>query len=192
MTSDKLEYTLKRSRRKTLAIRVERDGKITVLAPLRASASLIAEAVEKNREWINKKRALLAEVTAKYDRTPITEEELCRLLAEAKEYIPKRVSFLADEFKVSIGKVSVKAMRSKWGSCSGKRNISINCLLMLAPREVLDYIIIHELCHVTHMDHSKSFYALVDQRCDFRKSSEKWLKTEGSAIIDRAKRGAFS
>lgn len=192
MTTDKLEYTVKRSRRRTLAIRVERDGTITVLAPLRASASLIAEAVEKNREWINKKRALLAEVTAKYDRTPITEDELCRLLAEAKEYIPKRVSFLADEFKVSIGKVSVKAMRSKWGSCSGKRNISINCLLMLAPREVLDYIIIHELCHVTHMDHSKSFYALVDQRCDFRKRSEKWLKSEGSAIIDRAKRGAFS
>lgn len=192
MTTDKLEYTVKRSRRKTLAIRVERDGTITVLAPLRASASLIAEAVEKNREWINKKRALLAEVTAKYDRTPITEDELCRLLAEAKEYIPKRVSFIADEFKVSIGKVSVKAMRSKWGSCSGKRNISINCLLMLAPREVLDYIIIHELCHVTHMDHSKSFYALVDQRCDFRKRSEKWLKSEGSAIIDRAKRGAFS
>lgn len=192
MTTDKLEYTVKRSRRRTLAIRVERDGTITVLAPLRASASLIAEAVEKNREWINKKRALLAEVTAKYDRTPITEDELCRLLAEAKEYIPKRVSFIADEFKVSIGKVSVKAMRSKWGSCSGKRNISINCLLMLAPREVLDYIIIHELCHVTHMDHSKSFYALVDQRCDFRKRSEKWLKSEGSAIIDRAKRGAFS
>jgi len=107
MTTDKLEYTIKRSRRKTLAIRVERDGTITVLAPLRASASLIAEAVEKNREWINKKRALLAEVTSKYDRTPITEDELCRLLAEAKEYIPKRVSFLADEFKVSIGKVSV-------------------------------------------------------------------------------------
>lgn len=85
------------------------------------------------------------------------------LFLKAKEYIPIRVNELAHKYGFSYNKVSVKRLKSRWGSCSSKRNLSFNCKLLYFNTKVIDYVIVHELCHLVEMNHSKNFWKLVEQ-----------------------------
>ena len=80
---------------------------------------------------------------------------------------------------------SIRTMRSRWGSCSREGNISLNCLLMLAPPEVRDATVVHELCHRRHMDHSRAFYQEVEHYCPGYRKTSRWLKEHGPALISR-------
>ena len=78
-------------------------------------------------------------------------------------------------------------MTSRWGSCSAEGNLSFNVLLMLTPEEVRDYLVIHELCHRKHMNHSKSYWNEVAKYCPQYKTVRKWLKDHASPILSRLK-----
>ncbi|MDY3888895.1 MAG: M48 family metallopeptidase, partial [Agathobacter sp.] len=79
------------------------------------------------------------------------------------EYIPKRVAYFADIMGVDYGRITIRMQKTRWGSCSSKGNLNFNCLLMLAPPEVIDYVVVHELCHRKEMNHSKAFWREVER-----------------------------
>jgi hypothetical protein len=111
------------------------------------------------------------------------------LAEQALKEIPPRVRHYADLFGVTYGRITVRNQTTKWGSCTAKGNLNFNCLLMLAPREVLDSVIVHELAHRKHMDHSKQFYEEVLKVFPDYHKWDKWLKDNGGILIKRMKRG---
>ena len=86
---------------------------------------------------------------------------------------------------ISYGRITIRNQKSRWGSCSEKGNLNFNCLLMLTPPDVIDYVVVHELCHRIHMDHSAAFWAEVQKVLPDYKKAKKWLKDNGSSIIGR-------
>ncbi|MBR2187880.1 MAG: M48 family metallopeptidase, partial [Eubacterium sp.] len=115
----------------------------------------------------------------------LTMEEIQELAAQALRVIPQRVAYYAPKVGVTYGRITIRNQRSKWGSCSSKGNLNFNCLLMLAPDEVVDYVVVHELCHRIEMNHSKAFWELVERVLPDYRSSRKWLKEHGEEIIRR-------
>lgn len=103
--------------------------------------------------------------------------------SEAKKYISKRVIELAKDYGLSFNKIKINSAKRRWASCSSKGNLNFSYRLIMAPKSVIDYVIIHELSHLTHMNHSKDFWALVQQRCPNYKAYEKWLKSNCSKTI---------
>ena len=113
----------------------------------------------------------------------MTREKVIALAEEALKVIPERVEYFAKVIGVTYGKITIRNQKTRWGSCSSKGNLNFNCLLMLAPSEVLDYVVVHELCHRKQMNHSKAFWAEVEKVCPDYKAAKKWLKEEGSQLI---------
>lgn len=181
-----MKVTVIRSNRKTVAIQVNSDLSVTVRAPRSASEKDIEEILKKKEAWISKhiekikktKERLEAESTEK-----LTREKVIALAEEALKVIPERVEYFAKVIGVTYGKITVRNQKTRWGSCSSKGNLNFNCLLMLAPPEVLDYVVVHELCHRKQMNHSKAFWLEVEKVLPNYKEVRKWLKEEGSQMI---------
>ena len=114
---------------------------------------------------------------------PLTREQLEELKKEAALLIPERVRWYAARLGISYGRVTIRAQRSRWGSCSSKGNLNFNCLLMLAPREVIDSVIVHELCHLRELNHSPAFWELVYRAMPDYKSRDRWLKEHGRELM---------
>ena len=114
---------------------------------------------------------------------PLTREQLEELKKEAALLIPERVRWYATRLGISYGRVTIRAQRSRWGSCSSKGNLNFNCLLMLAPREVIDSVIVHELCHLRELNHSPAFWELVYRAMPDYKSRDRWLKEHGRELM---------
>ena len=174
-----MKVTVIRSNRKTVAIQVNSDLSVTVRAPYSASEKDIEEILKKKEEKIKKtKERFEAEPTEK-----LTREKVIALAEEALKVIPERVEYFAKVIGVTYGKITVRNQKTRWGSCSSKGNLNFNCLLMLAPPEVLDYVVVHELCHRKQMNHSKAFWLEVEKVLPNYKEVRKWLKEEGSQMI---------
>ena len=92
---------------------------------------------------------------------------------------------LAPIVGVNCGRITIRAQKSRWGSCSAKGNLNFNCLLMLCPEEVRDYVVVHELCHRKELNHSDRFWNEVRQLLPSYDSARKWLKTNGVSLIRR-------
>lgn len=178
-------YEILRSSRRTLALEI-RDGRLLVRAPRRATQAEIEALLEKHGAWIEKHlQRAEAQRAAAEALAPLTVEELRALAERALQVIPERVRYYAPKIGVTYGRITIRAQRTKWGSCSAQGNLNFNCLLMLAPPEVLDSIVVHELCHRREMNHSERFYAEVLRVFpDYRKWN-KWLKENGPLLMQR-------
>lgn len=102
---------------------------------------------------------------------------------QAKYYISKRVHELNRTIGFEYRRITIKDQKSKWGSCSRQKNLNFNFRLMMAPPEVVDYIIFHELMHLKELNHSKSFYTLLKKFCPNYREHEKWLKQHGVSLV---------
>ena len=172
-----LPYTLIRSSRKTLSIQITPAGEVILRCPNRLAKREAKAFLESKRQWIEKHLA------AREPVIPLTPDELDWLVDAAKEDLPQRVSRLAAQLGVSWGRVTIRSQHTRWGSCSAAGNLNFNCLLMLCPEEVRDYVVIHELCHRKQMNHSPKFWAEVARILpDYRKELA-WLNKEGTALI---------
>jgi predicted metal-dependent hydrolase len=116
---------------------------------------------------------------------PLSPDEMNSLINQAMTVIPPIVKRYADILGVTYGKITIRNQKTRWGSCSSKGNLNFNCLLMLAPGDVLDYVIVHELCHRKHMNHSKEFWGEVEKIIPDYKTSYTWLKKHGGELINR-------
>ncbi|MBE5998617.1 MAG: M48 family metallopeptidase [Sarcina sp.] len=175
-----------RSDRRTLSLQVRPGGEILVRAPRHATLQEIRAFVLKNRAWLQKHIALVQEETARTEPADLlTMEEIRRLAEEAMRVIPGRVAHFAPLVGVRYGRITIRNQKTRWGSCSGKGNLNFNCLLMLAPPEVIDYVVVHELCHRKEMNHSSRFWAEVGRVIPDYRKQEKWLATEGRKLMRR-------
>ncbi len=106
------------------------------------------------------------------------------LIKRAEEYLPKRLMELAQKLGVRCKKVQVKDVKSRWGSCSSKGTISLNWRLIMAPSDVIDYVLIHELAHIVHPNHSKYFWEYVATFCPDYKLHRSWLRKNGQHLFN--------
>ena len=124
---------------------------------------------------------------ALYTSVPGRDDELVRaaLVSWYKKMARKVILEKLDRLKGEhrIGSVSIKSQKTRWGSCSTKGNLNFNWRLVMAPHKVIDYLIVHELTHLEHPDHSKRFWAKVARRCPDYKKHEEWLLTHGRAVL---------
>lgn len=181
-----MKVTVIRSNRKTVAIQVNSDLSVTVRAPRSVSEKDIEEILKKKKAWISKHIEKIKETKERFEAEPtekLTREKVIALADEALKVIPERVEYFAKVIGVTYGKITVRNQKTRWGSCSSKGNLNFNCLLMLAPPEVLDYVVVHELCHRKQMNHSKAFWLEVEKVLPNYKEVRKWLKEEGSQMI---------
>lgn len=181
-----MRYTVIRSSRKTLAIQIKHDGTVIVRAPYKMSDSRIRAFVEEKKNWIEGHLAKLRAGEQKLPTlAPYTAQELRLLADKAMQIIPERVRHYAPLVGVDYGRITIRNQRTRWGSCSGKGNLNFNCLLVLLPPEVLDSVVVHELCHRKHMDHSAAFYAEVRRAFPAYDRCRLWLKENGAAYLRR-------
>ena len=184
-----------RSNRKTLAIQINPDLSVTVRAPMYAPQSDIERILREKEGWIQKYIEKIREQEAKKKETQgesveseyLTNEEIKKLADKALQHIPKRVSYYAKQIGVTYGKIKIRNQKTRWGSCSSKGNLNFNCLLMLTPPEVIDYVVVHELCHRKEMNHSGVFWVEVEKVLPNYKEQVKWLKENGGQIIGMMK-----
>lgn len=208
-----------RSKRRTIALMVERDGSVTVRAPLRMPEHVIWEFVAKHVQWVEKKKAemrtaapaptkqyspgetflflgkayeleLVSGQTKKLilnERFLLAEAEQAKAelvfqawyRQQAKQWIGDRLQHFAELYQLQYAQVKITSARTRWGSCSPKNTLSFSWRLMLTPEEVVDYVVVHELAHTVHHNHSKHFWGLVEKIMPDYKERRKWLRQYG-------------
>ncbi len=177
-------YEIIKSRRKTICIEVSKDG-VLVRAPHRVSKKEIHEFVVSREAWIEKMQLKVKKEESKEPVHKLTKEEMEDLSEQALFYIPGRVEYYAGIMGVEYGRVTLRFQRTRWGSCSSKGNLNFNSLLMLTPPEVIDSVVVHELCHRKHMNHSEAFYKdVLKVYPDYRKWNT-WLRKNGKKLIEK-------
>ena len=184
------KYTIIKSFRKSYSITVERDGTVTIRAPFFMSERRIREIFEERKEWIEKAQKRIANRTERLNSlTPITSDEIDSLKAGAKPIIEEKVRLFADKIGVKYGKITIRNQKTRYGSCTAKGNLNFNCLIMLMPEKIIDYVIVHELCHIKEMNHSRRFWNEVESILPDYKERRKWLKLNGNILIERMVKG---
>ena len=180
-----IPYRIIRSQRKTISLEISSSGNLLVRCPQQMSQKAIDAFLESKRSWIESHRTPRLNAPK---LPPLTMEEIEALADRALADLPPRVARFAPKLGVTYGAITIRNQRTRWGSCSSKGNLNFNCLLMLCPEDVRDYIVVHELCHRREMNHSPRFWALVKTVLPSYSLQEQWLKEHGGAIIARMTR----
>ena len=189
---EKEKIAVIKSSRRTMSMEVRPDGSILVRAPFRASAEEIGNFVCSHKSWVEKQRIRIRKRAAEIrlaDQNPLSPEDIRLLADQALRELPPRIAAYAGQMGVTYGRVTIRNQKTRWGSCSSKGNLNFNCLLMLTPREVQDYVIVHELSHRKEMNHSPKFWEVVEEVLPDYKKRRKWLRENGSVIIRRMAAG---
>ena len=169
------EYKLIRSSRRTLALEIGRDLTLTVRAPMKMPLSDIEAFVQKHDKWIEKKLSVMEKREIKPDN--LSAEEIAALKMRAKEILPKKVAYFAEIMGLKPSGVKITSAKKRFGSCSGKNSLCFSYELMLYPDEVIDYVVVHELAHIKHRNHSARFYSLIEKYLPDYKTRERILKS---------------
>ena len=173
------EIELIRSRRKTISIEITQDARVIVRAPLRANVSDINRFIGEKADWIDRHLRKMRQRQEKEKASPrreLTPQEINLLTTRAKRIIPQRVRHYAEIMGLRYGRITIRMQKSRWGSCSSKGNLNFNCLLMRTPDEIIDYVVVHELCHLKEMNHSDRFWAEVEKIIPDYRQRRKWLR----------------
>ncbi len=187
-----VSYVLRRNpRRKNLSLVVPEDGTLEVRVPLRCPEAEIQRVLEQKAGWIlqamerQRLRKERKEAESSH-RTP--EEEQERLRAAAAGFRPLLLESIARYLPQlpaghrRITRISVRNQKTRWGSCSAKGSLSFNVRLYYAPRECLDYVVVHELCHLVHMNHSAAFWREVERILPDYRRRRRWLRDNGQNL----------
>lgn len=164
-------YLLKRSRRRTVSLEITPESTVLVRAPLRMPQTDIDHFVVSHEKWIETHMAR---------RRPVyqpTEEEIAQLRAEARALLPGRVAYWSERMGVTPTGLKITAARTRFGSCSGKNSLCFSLFLMRYPPEAIDYVVVHELAHILHKNHSPRFYACVARYLPDYKERRNLLKS---------------
>lgn len=116
------------------------------------------------------------------DGKRFTEEERKALVKKARPVFLARVAYYAPLMKLEPARITVRTQKTRWGSCTKEGNLNFNALLLLVPPEVLDSVVVHELCHLKYMNHSKYFYFMVKRFYPEYKQAQDWLKKNGAGL----------
>ena len=182
---DDLPVKTIKSKRKTISIELKEDG-ILVRAPKGMGRQEINAVLYKKSDWIEKHWMTVQKRKQDMENIlPYTEADMKAMMEKAKTMIPQRVKYYAPMVGVDYGRITIRNQKTRWGSCSAKGNLNFNCLLMVFPDEVIDSIVVHELCHRKHMNHSTDFYAELERVFPDYRRCEKWLRENGAVHLRR-------
>lgn len=154
------EYKIIRSSRKTVSIQVDADCNITVRAPYKISEREIEEFVSDKKEWLEK--AVLKQMNRNRNKKEYTEDEIKILREKAKAVLPEKVKYYSSIMDVYPKSIKINSAKKRYGSCSGENNINFSLFLMDKDERFIDYVVVHELAHIKHHNHSKAFYSFVE------------------------------
>lgn len=173
-----LVYSLKLSRRRrSIAIMIDPERGVVVYAPHRVGERLLSDLLRQKSGWI---KAKLERVKA---RAALPKAHFDGDLSDASKIIKERVAVHAGRMGLLPKKVGVKAHRRRWGSCSLRTGaLYFNWRIVMAPLPVIDYIVVHELAHLEHPDHSRSFWSLVARFAPDHKAHRRWLREHGGRL----------
>lgn len=174
-----MEYEVIFSKRKTIALEIK-DGAVLVRAPKNASREFIQGFVEKNKNWIEKrlqKSKKQADIISSLSKKDIT-----RLKALAKEALAKKVEYYECLMGVKAQKITITSARRRFGSCNSKNEICFSFYLMLYPEKAIDYVVVHELAHIKHHNHSKAFHQFLQKFYPDEKQARKLLSGENMRL----------
>lgn len=181
-----IDYEIHFSRRRSIAIEITNSGVLMVRAPYGMPKSKILDFLNSKGPWITKKVEKLRNQHAAVEKLGLFSQlELNVIRKKAREVIPERVALYAHRFGFEYGRISIRLQKTRWGSCSASGNLNFNCLLVLMPVPILDSVVVHELCHLHHMNHSKAFYDEVVKMFPDYRACDKWLKENGGIFMAR-------
>lgn len=173
---DQIAYLIRRSKRaKRVGISVHCDGRVVVTLPLRASQKVAEKFIHEKREWIASK-------VAYYDQfentslAKLTRKDYLKHKEDARKIATERAAFFSDAYGVVFNRISIRDQKTCWGSCSAKKNLNFNYKIVLISKELRDYVIVHELCHLKEMNHSPRFWNLVAQTVPNHKELRRELR----------------
>lgn len=175
-----------RTQRRTIAVEITHGLQVIVRAPVRMKDGDIRRFLTEKSGWIQKHLERMRE-RQKSMEPPLTHADLQTLAEAAMVDLTNRVAKYASQMGVTVGRVTIRNQKTRWGSCSSKGNLNLNCLLMLCPEEVRDYVVVHELCHRKQLNHSSAFWAEVEAYMPNYAQYRKWLKEHEHGIIGRMK-----
>jgi predicted metal-dependent hydrolase len=194
------KYIIERKKVKHARVTVHHDCRVRITIPLRYTDSDLLLFLSEKANWINKHVSFFSKDREKYlalengeisflgeavnPGFDITNKKSLEVWYRnhAMEYLMKRLARLAAEFGYSYNRVSVRGAKTRWGSCSMKKNISLNWRLMKAPPWIIDYVILHELAHTKIFDHSKAFWSQLATTCPDYQEARTWLKRFGKFL----------
>lgn len=169
-----MDYTLIRSSRRTMALEITRDGRLLVRAPQRAPQAVIDRFVASHADWI------AAHLEKQRQRAqahpPLTEDEIAALRQKARDILPGRVAHYAEWMGVTPTGIKITGAKTRFGSCSAKNSLCFSLYLMAYPDTAVDYVVVHELAHIRHKNHSPAFYAEVARVMPDYRERRKLLK----------------
>lgn len=168
-----IEYEIVYSKRKTLAVEVNREGSVIVRAPKGISLKRISAFLSNRYDWI---LSAITRQIQRAERYNLSKAEKDALFLKAKEYIPERTRYFSGIMGLVPNAVKISSATTRFGSCSGKNNLNFSFYLMSYPKEAIDYVIVHELAHIKYKNHSKEFYEFIESFLPDYKKREKILK----------------
>lgn len=155
------DYTLIRAKRRTMSLQLDRDGRAVVRAPYGVKKEFIDRFVAEHEGWLA--RAREKQQNRRLAHPEPTDEERKALLAQAREYLPMRVDYWSGIMGLTPTGLKITSARTRFGSCSGRNSLCFSWRLMQYPPEAIDYVVVHELAHIRHHNHSPAFYALIER-----------------------------
>lgn len=170
---------LRHPRARRYRIRVRSDGSVLVTIPRRGSKRDAEAFLHEQQEWVVKQQHRVAVARQQQVSHDLTPDQQRALRLRARHELPARLLELAGALGLTVGKVSIRNQRCRWGSCSPSGAISLNWRLVTMPDEVRDYVMYHELMHLKRMDHSPQFWRLVADVCPGYQSARAWLRRHG-------------
>ena len=161
---------------------VHRDTSVTVTHRPGIAKNKVECFVRQHSSWIENAKKRCAR---RAENSPVPQsnhavdpEEVARLRNAAKNYLPERVRLVAERFGLKYNVLKINRARTRWGSCTSRKNINLSCFVMRLPLHLIDFVILHELCHTVHMNHGTQFHALLNRFCGFReKDYNRQLRT---------------
>ena len=180
-----LSVLLVRSSRKTLAVQIRADGTVIARAPLRMPKDYILCFLSEKASWIRMQQGKMQEreKMRQQARIHLDAAQEKELRERAKSVLAQRTAYFARQIGVTYGRITVRDQKTRWGSCSQTGNLNFNFRLILAPLEVLDYVVVHELCHRRQMNHSAQFWQEVAQVLPDYRKRKAWLTENGWRLM---------
>lgn len=171
----------RRNDRKTLAITITREGTLLVKAPLGMQDREIVRFLKQKQYWIYKQtKHVLEDMQKQVERS---EEEIKSLKLQARRVLTEKTDYYKSLLGVDYQRIRISSQRTRWGSCSTRGTISYNWHLILMPERIMDYVVVHELCHLLEMNHSKRFWKKVGEVLPDYENRRKWLKENGNQYL---------
>ena len=169
-----MQYEIIRSKRKTVALEVCRDGTVKVRAPLKMKEAQIEQFVASHKKWLeNAVRRQSERCNKEVERTP---EQIKEAKAELKKIITPMIEIYSVLMGVHPEAVTITSAKTRFGSCSAKNRISFSFRLLDYPPEAVEYVVVHELAHIIHKNHGAGFYACVEKYLPDYRQRVKLLK----------------